>query len=64
MGGATTLSAPEDQVMGLMKQVADEAGLDIQAAMPDAVASTVGGKSAERAAEDDALTRRLAALRE
>lgn len=45
MSGATTLTVPEDQVTGLMQEVAEEAGLDLQSELPSAntgIASTVG----------------------
>jgi charged multivesicular body protein 1 len=56
MGQATTLTTPEDQVMSLMKQVADEAGLDIMAQLAEAPtatpASTVQEREGRRRADD------------
>lgn len=54
MSSATTLSTPADQVTALMQQVADESGLEIQAALP-AVAT---GEATVAQQEQDALTRR------
>ncbi|PIK59028.1 putative charged multivesicular body protein 1a-like isoform X2 [Apostichopus japonicus] len=64
MGAATTLSTPTDQVDQLIKEVADENGLDmisdLQAApeVGDSLAS-----SSRTLAEEDQLNRRLQALR-
>jgi charged multivesicular body protein 1 len=65
MAGATTLSTPEDQVEALMKEVADEAGLELTAQMQAAGTtlpqSTAVGDISHT--EDDELKRRLAELR-
>ena len=65
MGQATTLSTPKDAVDDLIKQVADEAGLAVIGQLGDAgqiPANTVSeGERTQNA--DDALSRRLAALR-
>ena len=70
MSSATTLSTPQNEVDALIKQVADENGLDVMAKMTDApstaglstvgATSTASGRSKQ---EEDALTSRLAALR-
>ena len=60
MTSTTTLQVPEDQVAMLMKQIADEAGLDVQAALPSVVSTSAEAASAK----EDQLTQRLAALRE
>ncbi|CAH8666807.1 unnamed protein product [Schistosoma margrebowiei] len=62
-----TLSAPEDEINSLIKQVAEENSLEVSHAIADA--PVVGGtlsvnSESSRDAEDDALTRRLAALRQ
>lgn len=66
MGAATTLSTPKDQVDLLIQQVADEAGLEIsdQLANAGSIPSSIGTtSSAAASANDDQLSRRLAALR-
>ena len=67
MSSATTLTTPQDQVDLLIKQVADENGLDLidqVANAPSATASAIGGASGVRTKkEDDDLNSRLSALR-
>ncbi|TGZ75018.1 hypothetical protein CRM22_000620 [Opisthorchis felineus] len=65
MGNAFTLSAPEDQVKDLLTKVAAESGLEVGAAL-DKVQIPSGSVTDEqtRQADEDALSRRLAALRE
>ncbi|GAA53761.1 charged multivesicular body protein 1 [Clonorchis sinensis] len=65
MGNAFTLSAPEDQVRDLLTKVAAESGLEVGAAL-DKVQVPSGSVTDEqtRQADEDALSRRLAALRE
>ncbi len=60
MGTATTTSTPVSQVDDLIKQVADEAGLEISAQLASVPASSIGEASA---ATDNPLEKRLAALR-
>ena len=55
MSATTTLQVPEDQVAALMKQIADEGGLDMQAALPNVVAP-----SSVASVQEDALTKRCA----
>ncbi|KAI8326412.1 vacuolar assembly protein DID2 [Martensiomyces pterosporus] len=56
MGGATTLTTPQDEVDVLMQQVADEAGLELK--------QELGGMEAPQGLpEDSELTERLAKLR-
>jgi charged multivesicular body protein 1 len=71
MSAATTLSTPEDQVTGLMKEVAEENGLEVMdqlSANPvstrDPTAVPAVGSSTLTMAEEEQLTRRLAALRQ
>lgn len=67
MGAATTLSTPRDQVDLLIQQVADEAGLEIsdQLANAGSIPSFIGtSSSVTSSANEDQLTRRLAALRQ
>lgn len=67
MGSATTTTTPMDQVEGLIQQVAEENGLDImdQLARAQSVPSgSISVATGERTLqEEDALSRRLAALR-
>lgn len=67
MGAATTLSTPADQVDALIAQVADEHGLEMNDMLSDAAAaptdSVAAGSSSVSADQEDALTRRLAQLR-
>jgi charged multivesicular body protein 1 len=55
MSATTTLQVPEDQVAALMKQIADESGLDMQAALPSVVPA-----SSMASVQEDALTKRCA----
>ena len=61
MGTATTTSTPVSQVDDLIRQVADEAGLEVSAQLASVPAASIGEASA--AASDNPLERRLAALR-
>ncbi|XP_055349317.1 charged multivesicular body protein 1a-like [Paramacrobiotus metropolitanus] len=66
MGSATVMSTPGEQVDQLIKQVADENGLDIMAelakAQPDTALPAASTSRKER--EEEALNKRLAQLRE
>jgi charged multivesicular body protein 1 len=68
MSSATATSTPENDVVSLMRQVADENGLDINAQlaeMPSAAGSIVApAAAAASASRDDDLSSRLRALRE
>merc|ERR1712203_483553 len=63
MGTATTTTTPESAVEALMKQVADENGLEITENLASVPSQTIGEPTATTATADDALGRRLAALR-
>jgi hypothetical protein len=56
MNSAMTLNAPEDQINALIKQVADENGLAVAAALPSAVDTSVGEKQRQ---QEDQLSQRL-----
>jgi len=65
MGGATTTSTPANQVDDLIRQMAEESGLDVSAQLAsvpglDPMAETAGTSTVK----DDPLSRRLAALRD
>uniref|UniRef100_A0A914EL95 Charged multivesicular body protein 1b n=1 Tax=Acrobeloides nanus TaxID=290746 RepID=A0A914EL95_9BILA len=64
MSATTTLNAPQHEVDALMMEAADKAGIDMNMEMPSAVTTTVGGKTSTSVAENDELTKRLAALRQ
>lgn len=63
MSHTTTVTAPQHEVEGLMHQVADEAGLELNMELPQGVNSTIGQSSAA-STEQDELTQRLAKLRQ
>lgn len=67
MSSATTLTTPQSEVDALIKQVADENGLEVMQAVADAPATTglqtVGASSTRSKQEEEQLTRRLASLR-
>ncbi|XP_063693767.1 charged multivesicular body protein 1a-like [Bolinopsis microptera] len=69
MGNATTLSTPADQVDSLIQQVADEHGLEMTSMLSDAATAptdSIGVASSSTSVsnqQEDALTRRLAQLR-
>ena len=62
MGTATTTSTPVSQVDDLIKQVAEESGLEISAQLASVPSAAIGEASASAAAENP-LEKRLAALR-
>jgi len=69
MGNAITLSAPEDQVNSLIRQVAEENGLEVMNDLSnlkmDEGSVISGSRTSERqAGKEDDLTKRLAALRQ
>ncbi|KAK8772199.1 hypothetical protein V5799_024556 [Amblyomma americanum] len=54
MSSTTTVTAPQHEVEGLMQQVADEAGLELNMELPQGVNSTIGqsaGASTEQVGE-------------
>ncbi|VDP37284.1 unnamed protein product [Echinostoma caproni] len=60
MGNTVTLTTPEDQVTGLMRKVADEAGIELSNQLP----GDSGSRVSVSAAEEDDLSKRLALLRQ
>lgn len=69
MGAATTLSTPQDQVEGLMRQVAEESGLEVLDKLADNPVSTrepqmPAGTQSLSSQEEAQLSSRLAALRQ
>jgi len=68
LGGATTLSTPQDQVEALIRQVAAENDLEITDKLVDLEPNrgslvSQGGAQSEESQREDNLARRLAALR-
>ena len=67
MSSATTLTTPQNEVDSLIKQVAEENGLEIMNKVAEAPGTsglaTVGASSNRTKADEDQLTNRLAALR-
>ena len=67
MSSTTTTATPEYQVDNLMKQIADEAGLEMTTDLPSAVTCTIGSKteaSNEQQKQSSDLSHRLAKLRQ
>ena len=64
MGSAVTTTTPVEAVDALMKQVADEAGLEVTAQLASVPTSSVEAEVAASATSTDPLSRRLAALRD
>ena len=61
-GNTTATNVPQDAVEGLMKQAADEAGLELNMELPGAVSNTIGTTVAN--SDQDELSQRLARLRQ
>ncbi|KAI8519564.1 Charged multivesicular body protein 1b [Branchiostoma belcheri] len=53
MSGTTTLNVPTDQVDHLMRQVADEAGLELNMELPQGQTSTIGTPSNASEQQDE-----------
>ena len=67
MGTATTTSTPISAVDDLIKQVAEESGLEVSAQLASVPTDTIGeasGVATATASDADPLSRRLAALRD
>ncbi len=64
MGAATTTTTPVNQVDDLIKQVADEAGLEISEQLASVPTAAIGEASSVAESTSDPLSKRLAALRE
>lgn len=63
MAGSTSLTTPEDQVAGLMQQVADEHGLELNQQLGNVPLGTRTRIEEPAEEEKDALAERLAKLR-
>lgn len=62
MSSTTTLSVPQNDVDHLMKQVAEEAGIELKMELPREETASIGDASVASAEQDD-LSQRLAKLR-
>merc|ERR1711868_17998 len=63
MSQTTATNIPQDSVENLMRQAADEAGLELNMELPGSAESTVG-QSTQASVEQDELSQRLARLRQ
>lgn len=63
MQNTSTLTTPQNQVDDLMREVADEAGIELNMELPQSQSTAIGGASAV-SQEQDELTQRLARLRQ
>lgn len=65
MSSTTTVSVPQNDVDGLMHQIADEAGLELNMELPSAASTSIATPAATaQTAEQDDLSQRLAKLRQ
>jgi len=64
MNQTTATNVPQDAVEGLMKQSADEAGIELNMDLPSAVNNTIGQSTSVAGSEQDELSQRLARLRQ
>ena len=64
MNQTTATNVPQDAVEGLMKQSADEAGIELNMDLPSAVDNTIGQSTKVAGSEQDELSQRLARLRQ
>merc|ERR1712226_680973 len=64
MSQTTATNVPQDAVESLMKQQADEAGLELNMDLPSAVNNTIGQSTQATTSEQDELSQGLARLRQ
>jgi len=64
MNQTTATNVPQDAVESLMKQTADEAGLELNMELPSAATNTIGQSTQVATQEPDELSQRLARLRD
>jgi len=64
MNQTTATNVPQDAVESLMKQTADEAGLELNMDLPSAATDTLGQSTQVTTQEPDELSQRLARLRD
>lgn len=63
MNNTTSLNTPSADVDGLMREAADEAGIELEINLPSGVSSTIAAPSSSTPAEEQDLSDRLARLR-
>jgi charged multivesicular body protein 1 len=64
MQSTTTMTTPQNQVEGLMQQVAEEAGIELNQNLPQAQSGSIGIGASTASQEQDELSQRLAKLRQ
>lgn len=64
MNQTTATNVPQDAVEGLMRQAADESGIDLNMELPSAASNTIGNSTQVATGEQDELSQRLAKLRQ
>ncbi len=64
MNNTTSLTAPSNEVDDLMKEAADEAGIELNLDLPSGVNSTIAAAHQSVPAEEQDLSDRLARLRQ
>ena len=64
MSQTTATNVPTDAVDVLMKQAADEAGIELSHELPSAATNTIGTTQQVATSEPDELSQRLARLRQ
>ena len=64
MSQTTATNVPTDAVDVLMKQAADEAGIELSHELPSAATNTIGTAQQVATSEPDELSQRLARLRQ
>jgi len=64
MNQTTATNVPQDAVESLMRQTADEAGLELNMELPSAATNTIGQSTQVTTQEPDELSQRLARLRD
>ncbi|KRT83474.1 hypothetical protein AMK59_4235, partial [Oryctes borbonicus] len=64
MSQTTTTTVPQNEVEGLMQQVADEAGLELNMELPQGIPGSTVGTDTRVSQEQDELSQRLARLRQ
>ena len=64
MSQTTATNIPTDSVDVLMKQAADEAGIELSHELPSAATNTIGTAQQVATSEQDELSQRLARLRQ
>ncbi|GJQ86406.1 Chmp1 [Trypoxylus dichotomus] len=64
MSQTTTTTVPQNEVDGLMQQVADEAGLELNMELPQGIQGSTVGTDTRVSQEQDELSQRLARLRQ